>query len=65
MLHDATEALMGGWDPITPLKPHLGPGFSTLIARLQAAVLLAVQNMPYDRRKLPCRSDGGDLASPA
>ena len=29
---------MGGWDPITPLKPHLGPGFSTLIARLQAAV---------------------------
>ena len=38
LLHDATEALMGGWDPITPLKPHLGPGFSTLIARLQAAV---------------------------
>lgn len=38
LLHDATEALIGGWDPITPLKPHLGPGFSTLIARLQAAV---------------------------
>jgi len=29
LLHDATEALIGGWDPITPLKPHLGPGFST------------------------------------
>ena len=29
---------MGGWDPITPLKPHLGPGFSALVARLQAAV---------------------------
>src|SRR6185312_2828439 len=38
LLHDATEALIGGWDPITPLKTHLGPGFSTLIARLQAAV---------------------------
>ena len=37
-LHDATEALMGGWNPITPLKPHLGPGFSALVARLQAAV---------------------------
>jgi hypothetical protein len=38
LLHDATEALMGGWDPITPLKPHLGLGFSALVARLQAAV---------------------------
>lgn len=38
LLHDATEALTGGWDPITPLKPHLGPGFSALVARLQAAV---------------------------
>jgi hypothetical protein len=38
LLHDATEALMGGWDPITPLKPHLGPGYSALVARLQAAV---------------------------
>lgn len=38
LLHDATEALMGGWDPITPLKPHLGPGFSALVARLQEAV---------------------------
>jgi hypothetical protein len=38
LLHDATDALMGGWDPITPLKPHLGPGFLAPIARLQAAV---------------------------
>ncbi|MGH7210401.1 MAG: DUF3991 domain-containing protein, partial [Acetobacteraceae bacterium] len=22
LLHDSVEALMGGWDPITPLKPH-------------------------------------------
>jgi hypothetical protein len=38
LLHDAVEALMGGWDPITPLKPHLGPGFEALVRRLQAAV---------------------------
>jgi len=37
-LHDAEEALLGGWDPITPLKPHLGPGFDALVRRLQAAV---------------------------
>ncbi len=38
LLHDATEALMGGWDPITPLKPHLGRVYKRLVARLQAAV---------------------------
>jgi len=38
LLHDAVEALMGGWDPIAPLKPHLGDGFARLVVRLQAAV---------------------------
>ena len=38
LLHDAVEALMGGWDPITPLKPHLGDGFARLVGRLQAAI---------------------------
>ncbi len=38
LLHDAIEALMGGWDPITPLKPHLGEGYARLAGRLQAAV---------------------------
>ena len=37
LLHDAVEALLG-WDPITPLKPHLGEGFARLVARLQAVV---------------------------
>jgi hypothetical protein len=32
------EALLGGWDPITPIKRHLGPGFDALVRRLQAAV---------------------------
>src|SRR5260370_23084544 len=38
LLHDAEEALLGGWDPITPIKRHLGPGFDALVRRLQAAV---------------------------
>jgi hypothetical protein len=29
---------LGGWDPITPLEPHLGPGFDALVRRLQAAI---------------------------
>jgi len=36
--HDATEALMGGFDCIATLKPHLGPAFEQLDRRLQAAV---------------------------
>lgn len=38
LLHDSVEALTGGWDPITPLKPHLGDGFARLVGRLQAAI---------------------------
>ena len=38
LLHDATEGLLGGWDPITPLKPCLGDGFTQLVARLQSAL---------------------------
>ena len=38
ILHDATEPLVGGWDCIAPLKPHLGPAFEQLDRRLQAAV---------------------------
>jgi len=43
LLHDATEALIGGFDPITPLKPHLGEGYAEINRRLQAAV-----NRRYD-----------------
>ena len=38
IFHDAPEPLMGGWDCIAPLKPHLGPEFEQLDRRLQAAV---------------------------
>ena len=38
LLHDATEALLGGYDPITPLKPHLGDGYRNLVSLHQQAV---------------------------
>ncbi len=28
LMHDAVEALIAGWDSITPPKPHLGKGFA-------------------------------------
>jgi len=37
LLHDADEGLLG-FDPISPLKPFLGPDYAALAARLQAAI---------------------------
>ncbi len=37
LLHDADEGLLG-FDPISPLKPFLGPGYAELALRLQAAI---------------------------
>ncbi len=48
LLHDATEALLGGWDPITPLKPHLGAGYKALIGLRQSAVNRRYCLPPWD-----------------
>ena len=37
LLHDADEGLLG-FDPISPLKPFLGPDYAALAARLQSVV---------------------------
>jgi len=55
LLHDASEGLLG-WDPIGPLKPHLGEPFRKLEQRLQAHVgeryaLLAWDAAAYRRHK--------------
>lgn len=47
LLHDAVEALFGGFDPIAPLKPHLGANFIRLDRRLQAAVDQRYQLPPW------------------
>ena len=37
LLHDAEEGLLG-YDALTPLKPHLGEGFSRITERLVRAI---------------------------
>jgi 5'-deoxynucleotidase YfbR-like HD superfamily hydrolase len=37
LLHDADEGLLG-FDPISPLKPFLGPGYAALATRLHTAI---------------------------
>lgn len=38
LLHDADEALIGGFDPVSPLKPILGEGYARIAQGLQAVV---------------------------
>src|ERR1700758_554149 len=38
LLHDADEGLLG-FDPIAPLKPHLGAAFDALTGRLRQAIV--------------------------
>jgi hypothetical protein len=57
LLHDATEALLGGYDPITPIKPHLGDGYRNLVTLHQAAIdaryaLPAWDDQSYREHKL-------------
>ncbi|MBV8105730.1 MAG: hypothetical protein JO223_14105 [Hyphomicrobiales bacterium] len=57
LLHDASEGLLG-WDPIGPLKPHLGEPFRKLEQRLQACVgeryaLPAWDTAAYRRTRRP------------
>lgn len=56
ILHDATEALLGGWDPIASIKPHLGPAFTRLDARLQAAVERRYKLPPWTDESYPAQT---------
>jgi hypothetical protein len=47
LVHDAVEALVGGLDFLTPLKPYLGAEFVGLMARLQDAVDTRYQLPPW------------------
>ena len=64
LLHDATEALLGGWDPITPLKPYLGESYRKLVERLQAAVDERYQLRPWDAAAY-CRHKEADRLAAA
>jgi len=63
LLHDATEALMGGFDCIAPLKPHLGSGFSRLDERLQAAVNQRYRLPPWTEQTYSLHKHADRLAA--
>ena len=46
LLHDADEGLLG-FDPISPLKPHLGGGFKAVSDRLRTAIDTRYQLLPW------------------
>lgn len=66
LLHDADEGLLG-FDPISPLKPFLGPGYAALAARLQAAIAAryALPAWTPDEKKSHKRADRIAAASEA
>jgi 5'-deoxynucleotidase YfbR-like HD superfamily hydrolase len=66
LLHDADEGLLG-FDPISPLKPFLGPGYAALAARLQSALAARYTIPPWtpDDKKAHKRADRIAAASEA
>ncbi len=51
ILHDGDEALIGGFDPISPLKPFLGPAFAALSARLKDAIFTRYEIVEWDAQE--------------
>lgn len=50
LTHDAEEALIGGFDPISGLKPMLGSGFKQTTAKLQAVIAERYNLTPWSAR---------------
>ena len=46
LLHDAEEGLLS-WDPISPIKPYLGPEFHSLMNALKSAITKRYQLPPW------------------
>jgi hypothetical protein len=66
LLHDADEGLLG-FDPISPLKPFLGPAYAALAARLAAAIARRYALDPWnpEERRAHKRADRIAAASEA
>jgi len=52
-LHDAEEALLGGWDPITPLKPHLEQALTRWFDVCRRPSITATSFLPGRRQATP------------
>lgn len=67
LLHDADEALIGGFDPISPIKPFLGAGYARLAQRLGVVIFERYRITPWrpDERKAHKHADRLAAASEA
>jgi hypothetical protein len=63
LLHDATEALLGGFDPITPIKSHLGEGYEALVTLHQAALDTRYALPPWDDQSYRAHKCADHLAA--
>lgn len=63
LLHDADEALLGGFDPISPLKPFLGSEFAALTQSLKDAVFARYDLSPWDKVEYKSHKQADVLAA--
>jgi hypothetical protein len=63
LLHDADEALIGGFDAIAPLKPLLGEGYARIVAGLQGAITQRYRLEPYTAAEAECHKHADSLAA--
>lgn len=62
LLHDADEGLLS-FDPVSPMKPHLGPEFHALSASMQAAVQRRYGLLPWDGESHAVHKQADHLAA--
>jgi len=62
LLHDADEGLLS-YDPISPVKPHLGADFRALAGRMQAAVQTRYGLQPWDDESYAIHKQADRLAA--
>ena len=62
LLHDADEGLLS-YDPISPVKPHLGADFHALAGRMQIAVQTRYGLLPWDEESYAVHKQADRLAA--
>ena len=62
LLHDADEGLLS-YDPISPVKPHLGEDFRALAGRMQGAVQTRYGLRPWDEQSYAIHKQADRLAA--
>jgi hypothetical protein len=62
LLHDAEEGFLS-WDPIAPIKPHLGVEFRSLVDRLAGAIIQRYRLPPWTAQSYAVHKHADRLAA--